>query len=226
MKTKLEKTLAILLKKQAHSKKLRKLQRRFAKKQFLKDPSSPKKVSSKNREKARIKLARLEEYIANSRRDWIEKESLRLVRSYNKVVVEDLNLIGISKFLRNAKNMNDTSWATFVSRLETKGKDYDCNVVKVDRYFPSSQLCSNCGWQYKNLQLSEREWTCCNCGTHHIRDVNAAINLKNYVPMEGRELKSVESSYSLANFAKQALELDEAESEIGDYSPESTTSLA
>lgn len=220
------KDFGYIAQKQAHSKKLRKLQRRFAKKQFLKDPSSPKKVSSKNREKARIKLARLEEYIANSRRDWIEKESLRLVRSYNKVVVEDLNLIGISKFLRNAKNMNDTSWATFVSRLETKGKDYDCNVVKVDRYFPSSQLCSNCGWQYKNLQLSEREWTCCNCGTHHIRDVNAAINLKNYVPMEGRELKSVESSYSLAKFAKQALELDEAESEIGDYSPESTTSLA
>ena len=206
------KNFGYIAQKQAHSKQLRKLQRRFAKKQFLKDPNSPKKLSSKNREKARIKLARLEEHITNSRRDWIEKESLRLVRSYDKVIVEDLNLIGISKFLRNAKNMNDTSWGTFVSRLEAKGKDYDCKVVKADRYFPSSQLCSNCGYQYKGLKLSEREWTCCNCGTHHIRDVNAAINLKNYVPLEERELTPVESDKvkSLALLALQVGSLNEA----------------
>ena len=82
--------------------------------------NSPRKLSSKNREKARIKLAQLEEHIAFCRKDWIEKETLRLVQNYNKVVVEDLNLKGISKFLRNAKNMNDTSWATFVARLEAK----------------------------------------------------------------------------------------------------------
>lgn len=187
------KDFGYIAQKQAHSKKLEKLQRRLAKKQFLKDLNSPKKLPSKNREKARIKLARLEEHIANSRKDWIEKETLRLVKSYDKIVVEDLNLKGISKFLRNAKNMNDTSWGTFVSRLEAKGKDYNCKVIKADRYFPSSQLCSKCGFQYKNLKLSEREWTCCSCGAHHIRDVNAAINLKNYIPMEGREFKSVES---------------------------------
>ena len=169
--------------KQAHHKQLRKLSRRLAKKQ----------KGSKNRSKARIKLARLEEHIANSRKDWIEKESLRLVRSYDKIVVEDLNLKGISKFLRNAKNMNDTSWATFVLRLQAKGQDYNCNVVKADRYFPSSKLCSKCGWKYERLQLSERKWTCPNCGTHHIRDVNAAINLKNYVPLEEREFTPVES---------------------------------
>lgn len=76
---------------------------------------------------------------------------MRLVRSYSKIVVEDLNLIGISKFLRNAKNMNDTSWATFVSRLQAKGKDYNCKVIKADRYFPSSKLCSCCGWKYEKL---------------------------------------------------------------------------
>ena len=202
--------------KQVHSKKLKKLQRRFARKQMVAVENCPKKVSSKNREKARIKLARLEEHIANCRKDWIEKESLRLVQTYNKVVVEDLNLKGISKFLRNAKNMNDTSWATFVSRLQAKGKDYNCNIIKADRYFPSSQLCSNCGFQYKSLSLSEREWTCCNCGTRHIRDVNAAINLKNYVPMEGRELKPVESSNvaNLAMLALQATELAEAGSTL------------
>ena len=138
------------------------------------------------------------------------------MKSYNKVVVEDLNLKGISKFLRNAKNMNDTSWATFVSRLETKGKDYNCNVIKADRYFPSSQLCSKCGFQYKGLKLSEREWTCPKCGTSHIRDVNAAINLKNYVPMEGRKLTPVESSKAanLARLALQATELNETGSTL------------
>ena len=193
--------------KQAHHKQLQKLSRRLAKKQ----------KGSNNRNKARVKLARLEEHIANSRKDWIEKESLRLVKTYEKIVVEDLNLKGISKFLRNAKNMNDTSWSTFVTRLQAKGKDYDCKIIKADRYFPSSQLCSKCGFQYKGLKLSEREWTCCNCGTHHIRDVNAAINLKNYIPMEGREFKPVESSkvVRLAELALQATELDEAGSTTG-----------
>lgn len=212
------KDFGYIAQKQAHSKKLRKLQRRLARKQFLKGPNSPKKLPSKNREKARIKLARLEEHIANCRKDWIEKESLRLVRSYDKVVVEDLNLKGISSFLRNAKNMNDTSWTTFVSRLEAKEKDYDCKIIKADRYFPSSQLCSNCGFQFKGLTLSMREWTCKCCGTHHIRDVNAAINLKNYVPLEEREFTPVESSKvaSLAMLALQATKLEEAGSTTGD----------
>ena len=202
------KNFGYIAQKQAHSKKLRKLQRRLARKQFFKDLNSPKKLPSKNREKARIKLARLEEHIANCRKDWIEKESLRLVRSYDKVVVEDLNLKGISKFLRNTKNMNDTSWATFVERLEAKGKDYGCKVIKADKYFPSSQLCSNCGFQYKGLKLSEREWTCSCCGAHHIRDVNAAINLKNYIPLEEREFTPVESE-KISNLAMLAGILDE-----------------
>jgi putative transposase len=210
------KDFGYIAQKQAHSKKLRRLQRRLARKQMVKDPNSPKKVPSKNREKARVKLARLEEHIANSRKDWIEKETLRLVKSYNKIVVEDLNLIGISKFLRNAKNMNDTSWGTFVLRLQAKSKDYNCNFVKADRYFPSSKLCSKCSWKYENLKLSERKWTCKNCGVTHIRDVNAATNLKYYIPMEGRKFKPVENSY-VANLAKQALhatELDEAGSTL------------
>ena len=192
--------------KQVHHKQLKKLSRRLARKQKC----------SMNRNKARIKLARLEEHIANSRKDWIEKESLRLVRSYGKVVVEDLNLKGISKFLRNAKNMNDTSWGMFVSRLQAKGEDYNCKVIKADRYFPSSKLCSCCGWKYEKLQLSERKWTCPKCGTNHIRDVNAAINLKNYVPLEERELTPVESSKvaNTAMLALQATELDEAGSTL------------
>lgn len=210
------KDFGYIAQKQAHSKKLRRLQHQFARKQMVVVENCPIKVSSKNREKARIKLARLEEHIASSRKDWIEKESLRLVRSYDKVVVEDLNLKGISKFLRNAKNMNDTSWGMFVSRLQAKGEDYNCKVIKADRYFPSSQLCSNCGFQYKGLKLSEREWACPKCGTSHIRDVNAAINLKNYVPLEEREFTLVESSKvaNTAMLALQATELDEAGSTL------------
>ena len=198
------KDFGYIAQKQKNAKKLKKLQRAFARKQMIKQENSPRKVSSKNREKARIKLARFEEHIAFCRKDFIEKESLRLAKTYDKVVVEDLNLIGISKFLRNAKNMNDTSWATFVARLEAKGKDYNCKVIKADRYFPSSQLCSKCGFQYHDLKLSEREWTCYNCGTHHIRDVNAAINLKNYVPLERRKLMPVEDIESLAALALQS----------------------
>ena len=198
--------------KQKYHKQLRKLQRCFARKQFLKDPNSPRKISSKNREKARIKLARLEEHIANCRKDWIEKEVLRLVKNYDKIVVEDLNLKGISSFLKNAKNMNDTSWGFFVSRLQAKGKDYDCNVIKADRYFPSSKLCSCCGWKYENITLDVRKWTCPKCGTNHIRDVNAAINLKNYIPLEEREFTPVKSSKAanIAMLALRAAELDEA----------------
>lgn len=203
------KDLGYVAQKQAHHKQLRKLSRRLAKKQ----------KGSKNRNKARIKLARLEEHIANSRKDWIEKETLRLVKSYEKVVVEDLNLKGISKFLRNAKNMNDTSYGTFVSRLQAKGQDYNCNVVKADRYFPSSKLCSKCGWKYENLTLDIRKWTCPECGSHHIRDVNAAINLKNYVPLEERKLTPVENVKvkSLALLALQVGSFDEAGNTIGDY---------
>lgn len=188
----------------AAKKKLTKLQRRFAKKQIIKkvcEDGIERRVSSNNREKARVKLARWEEQIANRRRDFIEKETLRLVRTYNKVVVEDLNLKGISKFLRNAHNMNDASWATFVARLQQKGQDYGCQVVKADRWFPSSQLCHVCHYQKKDLKLSERRWTCPRCGTHHIRDVNAAINLKKYVPKELRDIRSVEAVESLATQA-------------------------
>ena len=168
--------------KQHNHRKLTKLQRRLARKV----------KGSKNRNKARIKLVRFEEYIADCRRDWIEKETLRLVKSYDKVVVEDLNLKGISKFLTTAKNMTDTSWGMFVSRLEQKGQDYDCQVVKADRWFPSSQLCSNCGYQHHDLKLSERTWTCPSCGKFNVRDVNAAINLKHYVPSERGKLMPVE----------------------------------
>lgn len=194
--------------KQKHHKQLARLQRRLARKT----------KGSKNYEKARIKLARLEKHIADSRKWWIENESLRLVKNYSTIGIEDLNLQGISKFLRNAKNVNDCAYGNFVIRLQQKGEEQGTSVIKVDRYFPSSQLCHCCGYQNHNLKLSDREWTCPSCGEHHIRDYNASINLKNEaikIRMRRAEFRSVEDVEDIQSLVLQALDIgasDEAES--------------
>ena len=193
------------LKQNKTKKKLKRLQRWESRKMRTKLNDSPRKVNSKNREKARIKLAKFEEHIANSRRDWIEKETLRLVKSYDKVVVEDLNYKAMMGNSKNAKNYEDISWSTFVARLQQKGEVYNCNVIKADRFFPSSQICHVCG--FKNIEVKEKrldDWVCPNCGASHQRDVNASINLKNYVPLEQRKLTTVENDY-VERLAKVAL---------------------
>ena len=136
------------------------------------------------------------------------KETLRLVKSYDKVVVEDLNYKAMMRNSKNAKNYEDISWSTFVTRLQQKGETYNCNVIKADRFFASSQICHICG--YKNKEVQEKhleEWICPNCGASHQRDVNASINLKNYVPLEQRKLTTVENDY-VEHLAKVALRVD------------------
>ena len=146
---------------------------------------------SKNREKARQRLARFEEHIANKRRDWMEKETLRLVRSYEVIGVESLNIKGMMHFSRNAKNYNDVSWYKFTSMLEWKSKFHNCLVVKADKWFASSQLCNSCGLKNEVVKnLSVREWICPKCGEVHNRDQNAAINLKNNALKEVNKLRS------------------------------------
>ena len=122
------------------------------------------KKGSKNREKARRRLAKFEEHIANKRRDWMEKETLRLVRSYEVIGVETLNIKGMMRFSHNAKNYNDVSWNRFVNILEWKSKFHNCSVVKSDMWFASSQLCSHCGFKNKAVKnLSVRKWVCPSC---------------------------------------------------------------
>ena len=138
------------------------------------------KKGSNNREKARRRLAKFEEHIANKRRDWMEKETLRIVRSYEVIGVETLNIKGMMRFSHNAKKYNDISWNKFVKMLEWKSKFHNCSVVKSDKWFASSQLCSRCGFKneaVKNLNI--RKWVCPSCGVEHNRDHNAAINLRN-----------------------------------------------
>jgi putative transposase len=140
--------------------------------------------------------------VPNLRLDFIEKETLRLVRSYEIIGVENLNLQGISGFLRNAKTMTDTSWGIFVNKLTWKASknEHNCQIIKVSRHFPSSKLCSKCGFQYKELKLSERKWVCLSCGTEHNRDLNAAINLKGEsIRLAKSELRPVEDCLSKRN---------------------------
>ena len=110
----------------------------------------------------------------------MEKETLRLVRSYELIGVETLNLKGMMRFSHNAKNYNDVSWNKFVKMLEWKSKFHNCSVVKSDKWFASSQLCSRCGFKNEAVKnLSVRKWICPSCGVEHNRDHNAAINLRN-----------------------------------------------
>ena len=199
--------------KQANLRKLTKLQRRLARKQ----------VGSNNREKARVKVARIEHYIAECRNDWIEKETKRLVSSYQIIGIEDLNLKGMMKFSRNAKNYGDASWGNFVNKLLWKSSlnENNCQVIKADRFFASSQICHCCG--YKNpitKNLSVRSWICPECGAEHVRDVNAAINLKeNAIKQVGQgvsELRSVEGVEDLATLALQIGASEETENLAGD----------
>ena len=138
------------------------------------------KIGSRNSEKRRRKLTKLEERIANRRHDWIEKETLRLVKLYKLIGIEDLCIQGMMKGSKNAKNYEDISWSTFISKLLWKAELYGCHVIKVDRFYPSSQTCSNCGFKNKEVQERHLEtWTCPNCKTIHNRDLNAAKNILN-----------------------------------------------
>lgn len=139
---------------------------------------SRKKKGSRGFENQKLKVARLHEKIANSRADYLHKCSISLVRRYDTICIEDLNVKGIEKNHRLAKSITDASWGIFVSMLTYKAEWNGKKVVKIDRYFPSSQTCNVCGYVNKHTKdLSVREWECPVCHTHHDRDVNAAINI-------------------------------------------------
>ncbi len=143
---------------------------------------------SKNREKQRIKVARLHEKIANQRKDFLHKQSRQIADIYDCVCIENLDMKAMSQCLSFGKSVSDNGWGMFVTYLKYKLEEQGKRLVKVDKFFASSQICNICG--YKNMatkNLAVRAWNCPGCGTHHDRDINAAINIRN----EGMRLVTV-----------------------------------
>lgn len=139
---------------------------------------SAKVKGSKNRQKARQKLAKVHQTIARVRHDFQHKISHQLSSENQAVVVENLNIKGMLKNHRLAKALSDAALSSLIEKLRYKLARKGGHLVVVDRFFPSSKLCSVCNYKHDDLSLSVRQWNCPACGTHHDRDINAAINLK------------------------------------------------
>ena len=147
--------------------KLAKLQRKLAKKT----------KGSANRKKAKLKVAKLHAKIADSRKDFLHKLSTRLVNENQVIAIETLAVSNMQKNHNLAKSIADASWSEFVRQLEYKSLWYGRELVGIDRWYPSSKRCSDCGHTVKKMPLNVREWTCQECGTIHDRDINAARNV-------------------------------------------------
>lgn len=151
-------------------KRLAKLQRKL----------SRKTKGSNRQEKARLQVARMHERIANQRRDMLHKLSTDIIRKNDVICIEDLSTKNMVKNHRFAKSISDVSWGEFRRQLTYKATWYRRSLVTVERFYPSSQLCSFCGAQWSGTKdLSVREWICPACGAVHDRDINAAKNILN-----------------------------------------------
>jgi putative transposase len=148
-------------------KRLAKAQRRLAKKQR----------GSRNRNKARRKVARIHARIADRRRDFLHQLSTRLIRENQTICVESLQVKAMVKHPTLAKAIHDVGWGELVRQLAYKAQWYGRTLIAVDKWYPSSERCSDCGHVLGSLSLDVRHWTCLECGAVHDRDVNAAQNV-------------------------------------------------
>ena len=149
-----------------YQKKLAQLQKRLAKKESR----------SKNRDKARLKVARLQAKIADCRKDFLNKLTIRLIRENQVVIIESLAVKNMTKNRKLSKAIADAAWGELIRQLDYKASWYGRILVQIDRWFPSSKRCHACGHILDKLPLEIREWDCV-CGSHNLRDYNAALNL-------------------------------------------------
>lgn len=149
--------------------KLKKAQRKLSKRQ----------KGGKNRDKQRNKVARLHEKVANQRKDFLHKLSRQITNACSAVAIEDLNMRGMAQSLNLAKSTNDNGFGMFKTFLAYKLAEQGKQLATIDKWFPSSKMCRHCENINAELTLSDRVWTCEQCGAELDRDVNAAINIKN-----------------------------------------------
>jgi putative transposase len=151
-------------------KKLRKQQRILSRKE----------KDSNNRNKQRIKVAKLHQKRSNIIQDFYQKLSTSIINENQEIVTEDLNIAGMKKNRKLSSKIHDVAWKRLISMIEYKAKWNDRVLTKANRFYPSSKTCSHCGHIYHGLSLKERTWTCTNCNAHHDRDENACLNLYYY----------------------------------------------
>ena len=158
-------------------KKLKREQRKLSKRLVIAKKVNKKLSEAKNYQKQRIKVAKIHEKIMNMRTDFLNKLSTYIIKNHDIICIEDLNTKGLLHNHKLAKSIADVSWASFVNKLEYKAKWYGKEIIKIDRLYPSSQICSVCGHRDGKKTLDVREWTCPICHTHHDRDINASKNI-------------------------------------------------
>ena len=158
-------------------KKLKREQRKLSKRALLAKNKGIPLSEAKNYQKQKRKVARLHEKVMNQRTDFLNKLSTEIIKNHDIICIEDLNVKGMLRNHKLARSISDVSWYSFVAKLQYKADWYGREIIKVDTWFPSSQICSECGHKDGKKSLDIREWTCPICHTHHDRDINASINI-------------------------------------------------
>ena len=158
-------------------KKLKREQRKLSRRALLAKQKGINLFEAKNYQKQKRKVARLHEKVMNQRTDFLNKLSTEIIKNHDIICIEDLNVKGMLRNHKLARSISDVSWSSFVAKLQYKADWYGREIIKVDQWFPSSQICSECGHKDGKKSLDIREWTCPICHTHHDRDINASINI-------------------------------------------------
>ncbi|MFV0561359.1 MAG: IS200/IS605 family element RNA-guided endonuclease TnpB [Enterococcus sp.] len=158
-------------------KKLKREQRKLSRRALLAKQKGINLFEAKNYQKQKRKVARLHEKVMNQRTDFLNKLSTEIIKNHDIICIEALNTKGMLRNHKLARSISDVSWSSFVTKLQYKADWYGREIIKVDKWFPSSQICSECGRKDGKKPLDIREWTCPICHTHHDRDINASINI-------------------------------------------------